>query len=68
MNITVYDLCNMYVESEETMRVWCAFDAEEGGDGIVFDGTFNEVMVSDWASCEVDSFGIENGTLVVNIP
>lgn len=67
MEITVYDLCYLYIESSETMRVWCAFDAEEGGDGIVFEGTFSEVMRSDWASCEVDSFGIEGGVLVVNV-
>jgi len=67
MNIDVYDLCHLYVEGSEDMKIWCAFDAEDGGDGIVFEGTFDEAMHSDFASCEVDSFGIECGILVVNI-
>lgn len=67
MEITVYDLCNLYIESGETMRIWCEFDAGQGGDGIVFEGTFSEAAHSDWEDCEVESFGIENGMLVVNV-
>ena len=67
MNFDVYDLCNLYVEGTEDMRIWCAFDAENGGDGIVFEGSFDDARMSEWASCEVASFGIECGTLVINI-
>lgn len=67
MTIDVYDLCNLYIEGTEDMKIWCAFDAENGGDGIVFDGTFDEARFSDFARCEVESFGIEFGVLVVNI-
>lgn len=68
MEITVYDLYNLYIEGNEDMRIWCAYAAEEDGDGIVFEGTFNEAANSDWAGCEIDSFGIENGVLVINVP
>ena len=67
MTIDVYDLCNLYVEGTEDMRIWCAFDAENGGDGIVFEGAFDEALFSEWKNCEVASFGIENGVLVINI-
>ena len=67
MEITVYSLCSLYIEGSEEMRIWCAFDAEQGGDGIVFEGTFSEAACSDWADCEVESFGIENEMLVVNV-
>ena len=67
MEITVYDLCNLYIEGGEKMNIWCAYDAEMGGDGIVFEGTFDEAARSDWADCVVESFGIENGVLVINV-
>ena len=68
MEITVYDLCNLYINDSENVRIWCAYDAEMGGDGIVFEDTFNEVMFrSDWSDCVVESFGIENGVLVINV-
>ena len=67
MTITVSNLCNLYIEGGEMMRIWCAFDTEEGNDGIVFEGTFNEAMRSDFASCEVETFGIEDDMLVINI-
>ena len=68
MEITVYDLCNLYIDDSSTVRVWCAYDAEMGGDGIVFDDTVNELTFrSDWSSCIVDSFGIEEGVLVINV-
>ena len=67
MTIDVYDLCNLYIEGTEDMKIWCAFDAENGGDGIVFEGSFDEARMSDFASCEVESFGIELGVLVINI-
>lgn len=67
MSITVYDLCNLYIESNTDMRIWCAFDAENGGDGFVFDGTFDEAMRSDWANEEVDSFDIEDNMIVINV-
>lgn len=67
MNIDVYDLCNLYIDGSENMKIWCGSDAENGEDGIVFEGTFNEAIFSDWENCEVESFGIEDGVLVVNI-
>ena len=67
MTIDVYDLCNLYIEGTEDMKIWCSFDAENGGDGIVFEGTFDEARFSDFSRCEVESFGIELGVLVINI-
>ena len=67
MELTVYDLCNLYVEGRDIMVIWCEYAAEHDGDGIVFEGTFNQAIRSDWAECKVESFGIEEGTLVVNV-
>lgn len=67
MNIDVYDLCNLYIEDTEDMKIWSASDAENGGDGIIFEGTFFEALFTEWKNCEVASFGIENGVLVINI-
>ncbi|MDE5965853.1 MAG: hypothetical protein K2G89_03380 [Lachnospiraceae bacterium] len=60
--MTVYDLANLYIESGETMQIW-NLDTES----TVFEGTFDEAKYSDYADCEVGSFGIENGIIVINI-
>lgn len=60
--MTVYELADLYIESVEDMEIWNG-NVEE----TVFKGTFDEAKESDYAECEVGSFGIENGIIVINI-
>lgn len=60
--MAVYDLANLYINDGEDMEIW---SSEE--DKTVFRGTFDEVKDSDYADCEVETFGIENGIIVINI-
>ena len=60
--MTVRELCELYIESEETMTI---FSMEE--ERTVFEGSFNEAMYSDYSEEEVGSFGIEDGMICINI-
>lgn len=60
--LTVYELCNLYVEDGETMKIYSC-DAEKD----VFHGTFREAMYSKYSDMEVSSFDIENGKICINI-
>lgn len=60
--MTVYDLADLYIGTCENMQVW-NFETEK----TVFEGTFDEVKVSGYADSEVESFGIEDGIIVINI-
>lgn len=60
--MTVYDLADLYVESSEEMQIRTV-ETEQ----IVFEGSFEEAKDSEYADCEVSSFGIEDGILVINI-
>ena len=66
-NIDVWDLCNLHIEGTGDMKIWSASDVEKGNDGIVFEGMFDEACFSEWKNCEVESFGIEDGVIVINI-
>lgn len=60
--MTVYELADLYIESMEDMEIW-----DGAAEKTVFEGTFDEAIESDYAECEVGSFGIENGIIVINI-
>ena len=60
--ITVKQLCNLYLHGEKTVRIWSCFSYET-----VFKGSFWEATESEYSDFEVLSFGIENGTICINI-
>lgn len=60
--MNVYDFCALYIEDGEEVVIWSAFKGSN-----VFRGTFNEAQFSRYAICEVNSFGIENGIICINI-
>lgn len=60
--MTVYDLADLYINDGEDMEIW-----NSETDETVFRGTFDEAKDSDFAYCEVSTFGIENGKIVINI-
>lgn len=60
--MTVYEFCECYVKSFEKMRIW-SYDKES----TVFIGCFLEAMKCEYADCIIRSFGIEKGTIVINI-
>lgn len=61
--ITVFDLCSLYIEYDEEVVIWNVQKEKE-----VFRGTFSEAMYSsEFADYTVSSFGIENGIICVNI-
>ena len=60
--MTVYEMCNAYIEGGENMQIW-SINKEE----TVFEGTFNDATYSDYSEEEVQSYGIENGIIVLNI-
>ena len=61
-NIDVYDFCFLYIEDAEEVVIWSAEEEKN-----VFEGTFREAMNSNFAYEEVQSFGIENGIICINI-
>ena len=62
IGMTVYELCDLYIESGETMNIYSC-DEEQN----VFEGTFREAMYSEYSDKEVSSFGIEAGRICINI-
>lgn len=60
--MTVYDLTDLYIEQSEKMEIWNV-ETEQ----TVFTGSFDEAKESDYADCEVGTFGIESGKIVINI-
>ena len=61
--ITVFDLCSLYIEYDEEVVIWNVQKKKE-----VFRGTFSEAMYSsEFADYTVSSFGIENGIICINI-
>ena len=61
--ITVFDLCSLYIEYDEEVVIWNVQKGKE-----VFRGTFSEAMYSsEFADYTVSSFGIENGIICINI-
>lgn len=60
--MSVCDLCSLYINEEDIVRIYSA-DKEE----TVFDGTFAQAQDSDFADCEIGSFGAESGVVVINI-
>lgn len=60
--MTVYELADLYLCKTEIMQIW-SVDAEN----TVFEGSFDEAKESEYAECEVTSFGIEDGMIVINI-
>lgn len=61
--ITVFDLCSLYIEYDEEVVIWNIQKEKE-----VFRGTFSEAMYSsEFADYTVGSFVIENGIICVNI-
>ena len=60
--MTVYDLCNAYINGGEGVEIW---DTDK--DSTVFIGTHDEATYSEYANKEVGSYGIENGIIAINI-
>lgn len=61
--ITVFDLCSLYIEYDEEVVIWNVQKKKE-----VFRGTFSEAMYSsEFADYTVGSFRIENGIICINI-
>jgi hypothetical protein len=61
--ITVFDLCSLYIEHDEEVVIWNVQEEKEA-----FRGTFAEAMYSsEFADYIVGSFGIENGIICINI-
>ena len=64
-SISVRHFCSMAIEPTEAVIIWSASNSN----GQVYRGTFGEVRTSaeDWSFAEVQSFGVENGVLCINI-
>lgn len=60
--MTVGELAELYIDSSDNMAIWSS-ESER----IVFSGTFDEVMISEYSDEEVGSFGIEGQIIVINI-
>ena len=60
--MAVYEFCDLCLNEYEEMKIYNVYDEME-----VFSGTFDEAMYSEFAEDEVQSFGIENGEIIVNI-
>ena len=60
--MSVYDLLELYIEENDDMEI---YDLSNGK--TVFKGTVGDCLYSDFAGCEVCSYGVENGKLVVNV-
>lgn len=60
--VTVGQLCNLYIEETEKVRIW-SLDQEK----VLFEGTYRDARDSEYADEEVCSFGIEDGINCVNI-
>ena len=60
--MNIYEFCWLYIESSEDMKIW-SIEEEK----FVFSGTHDEARMSEFASEEVQSFGIEEGIIVINI-
>lgn len=60
--MTVYELCELYIESGDEMTIYSMEENEN-----VFRGTFSEAMYSEFSDEEIGSFGIEDGMICINI-
>lgn len=60
--MTVYDLCSLYIEDTEEVKIY-SISKEE----YVFDGFFREATYCDYSDDDVQSFGIEDGIICINI-
>lgn len=60
--MTVYELCELYIDEEEEVRIWSYKEESQ-----VFIGTFCSALLSEYADELVGSFGIEDGIIVINI-
>ena len=60
--LNVRELCEMAVEPFEGVKIWCCGD-------YIYIGTFADILKSNYEFCDarVESFGVENGKLCVNI-
>lgn len=60
--MTIYELCEYYIEGSDEIQIWSTDEHET-----VFKGTVEEAMISEYADSSICSFGVEAGTLVINI-
>ena len=60
--MNVYDFCFLYLEDSEEMEIW-----SNKKQRTVYSGTFCGAMYSDFSAEEVQSFGIENGKICINV-
>lgn len=60
--MTVYDFCSLYIEDTDDMTIWSIDTGEE-----IACGTVRELMYCEYSAEVVQSFGIENGILCLNI-
>lgn len=60
--MTVYELCELYIDNLENMEIWSCDEQST-----VFRGTFEEAQYCEYAEEVVQSFEIENGMVIINI-
>lgn len=60
--MSIYELCSLYIESDEECEIYGIDDERT-----LFEGSFIDAMYSRYDWEEVQSFGIENGKIVINI-
>ena len=58
----VYEFCFLAIEDSEEVIIWSISKEKE-----VFKGTYREAMNSDYDCDDVQSFGIENDIICINI-
>lgn len=60
--MTVYDLCGLYLEQSENVEIWSTSYGQT-----LFDGTFEDAADSGFEDCDVMSFHVEDGIVVITV-
>ena len=61
-DVTVGQFCSLYIDCTEKVRIW-SVDQEK----VLFEGTYRDAEVSEFADKVIGSFGIEDGMNCINI-
>lgn len=60
--MTVYDLCKLYSEQDENVEIWSTSYGRT-----LFNGTFEDAADSGFEDCEITSFHVEDGIVVIAV-
>lgn len=60
--MTVYDLCKLYSEQDESVEIWRASYGHT-----LFSGTFEDAADSGFEDCEIVGFHVEDGIVVIMV-